>query len=441
MKSVKGIIVAMLALVLTMSGCDIYCSCEDSDTKLNGIRYDEVMILYSDGFNSLSNYLREDILDLKEGWLPEKKAKKALVVVSSLPSAKSDYRTLTDPVLIRMYQGKNGAVMDTLKTYHGSMLSDASDMREIMLDVQKRFRSHHYGLVMSSHATGWLPEGYYADPGKYDGTSSGSGWFKPRTGWNGHHPGVVPEVEEFPGAPMVKSFGSTCRIEDGTTVSYEIEITDLAAKAIPFHLDYLIADACLMGGIEVAYELKDVTDIIAFSQAEVMAEGLDYRTLASRLLEGDEPDVVGVADDYYAQYEQKTGVNKSATISVVDCRKLEPLAAVCRSLFSRYREALAKIRPETVQGYYRSYHHWFYDLEDILVKAGISETELTQLRDAIDGCMLYKNATEQFMGAIFGGFNIDTFSGFSMYLPAHGSNFLDNFYKGLAWNKATELVD
>ena len=30
--------------------------------------------------------------------------------------------------------------------------------------------------------------------------------------------------------------------------------------------------------------------------------------------------------------------------------------------------------------------------------------------------------------------------GLSMYLPCNGSEYLDNFYKTLEWNKATALV-
>ena len=37
-------------------------------------------------------------------------------------------------------------------------------------------------------------------------------------------------------------------------------------------------------------------------------------------------------------------------------------------------------------------------------------------------------------------FTIDTFSGFSMYLPCNGTNELDKYYQTLKWNKATDLV-
>ena len=38
------------------------------------------------------------------------------------------------------------------------------------------------------------------------------------------------------------------------------------------------------------------------------------------------------------------------------------------------------------------------------------------------------------------GFEIKTFSGLSMYLPANGHSQLDLYYKTLDWNTATGLV-
>ena len=43
--------------------------------------------------------------------------------------------------------------------------------------------------------------------------------------------------------------------------------------------------------------------------------------------------------------------------------------------------------------------------------------------------------------SILGLFDINVFSGLSMYLPCDGSANLDNFYKTLAWNAATGLVE
>ena len=71
-----------------------------------------------------------------------------------------------------------------------------------------------------------------------------------------------------------------------------------------------------------------------------------------------------------------------------------------------------------------------------MINAGATEEELDLLHTALDECVVYKGHTPEFMSE----FKIDTFSGFSMYLPCNGGAELDKFYKTLQWNKATELV-
>lgn len=434
----KRIILKLTALavaaVTLVSGCD--CSRIDPDKK----GYDHVVILYSAGFNSLSGYLKDDINDLKEGFLPGKKNKDALVVVSHLNSGGNDYITAVPPVIINIYNGSKGPVMDTVKIYGSEVcLTKASEMKEILNDVKELFPSEHYGMVFSSHSTGWLPMGYYSHPENYDFKSPDGKALTARPRLDAPE-GAVPydfaDENEFPGMPPVKSIGMTNRKISGQDYSYEMNLPDFASN-IPFHLDYLLFDACLTGGIEVAYELKDLCDIMCFSQAEVLAEGFNYLTLASDLLEHN-GDVISVAEDFYVNYAEKThAIERSATISVIDCTGLDGLAAVCGNLFEKYRTGIGSIRADDVQRYYRGKHHWFYDLEDILVKAGIDAAEQKQLTDALDECVMYNEATDEFLG----DFKIEHHCGFSMYLPCNGSAYLDNFYKTLEWNKATKLVD
>ena len=127
----------------------------------------------------------------------------------------------------------------------------------------------------------------------------------------------------------------------------------------------------------------------------------------------------------------------SPTISMVDCRRLEPLAEICADLFHKYAMEIATLKPEKVQKYYRSKDHWFYDLLDIVVQAGAAEDEIAALNDALDKCVLYCEATSEFMDS----FEINTHSGFSMYLPSDGSGELDKYYRTLKWNMATGLVE
>ena len=235
---------------------------------------------------------------------------------------------------------------------------------------------------------------------------------------------------------MVKSIGQDQVGTHGDYISYEINISDFAA-AIPMKLDYVLFDACLMGGIEVAYELKEKVGKVGFSQAEVLADGFCYENLPTHLLTDSEPDLRSVCSDYFNQYDTQSGVYQSATISLIDCSALEPLAEVCENLFSRYSEQIGKVDHNNVQRFFRSGKHWFYDLESILINAGINDTEHEQLQMALENCVIYKAHTPKFMS----DFAIHTFSGFSMYLPCQGSESLDTFYKTLKWNQDTGLVN
>jgi hypothetical protein len=333
------------------------------------------------------------------------------------------------------YDKKSGVVLDTLKSYGGN-LSQPATMRAILTDIKNQYPSEHYGMVFSSHATGWLPVGYYNHTEDYE----------PSVTYSARREAARPSLpqgtyyhvdrELQPGEPLTKSLTMT----NSTSTAMEMELSEFRAS-IPMHLDYILMDACLMGCIEVAYELKDVCDQVGFSQTEILADGFNYKNLAGHLLEKSEPDTRAVVDDYYQQYAAKADkTDRSATISLIDCTKLEPVASLCNTLFAKYRTGLQELDPYNVQPYFRYQKHWFYDFEDILVNAGMDATEQASLKSALNGCIIYKAATEEFLKG-FGGFNIVHFSGLSMYLPVMGSSFLDSHYRDLSWNKATGLVD
>ena len=396
----------------------------------------KVMLLYIAGYNDLQSYLTTNIEDLKTGWLPkDNRSNDVLLVFHHLSKSRNDLSTPTTPVLTRLYEDYYGNVkIDTLVRYSPDAISASSaQLREVLTYIKENFEAKSYGLIYSSHGTGFLPAGYYNKPNSYVFQESskmnraGSKEIECFT--------AVPyeEREIDPTRPMVKSLGQT--VHNG--MSYEMELADLA-EAIPMKLDYFLFDACLMGGIEVAYELKDKCNRIAFSQAEVLAQGFNYKTITEHLLNNSAiayPD--RVCQDYIDYYTAQSGPYQSATISLIDCSKLEPIAEICNGLFSKYREKLGKISPSKVQRFYTGNHHWFYDLKSIILQTGATEDELLQLQNALDACVLYKGHTPKFLS----DFSITVFSGFSMYLPCNGGSELDKYYRTLKWNKATGLVE
>ena len=385
------------------------------------------------GFNNLSSSLAEDIRDLEKGFIPgSAPLENYLFVFSHL--VESSYSTPSSPKLQRIYLGPDGNPMKEtlLEMEPGTISNRAECIREVLEFLKEKYPEiESFGVLMSSHGTGWTPPGYCTTGYKNEGNSDVIEWRRsafPETYLSGEY-----LYEPVPG---VKSMGYTVTGVN-PTVAYETDIREIA-DLLPFKLDYIIFDACFMGGVEVAYQFRDKCRYMCFSQTEILSDGMDYTTMISDLLSGNSADLVSLATNYFNHYDTASGYKRSATISVVDCTKLDALAAVCRDLFRRYDISNDKVNESKLQKYFHySNHAWFYDLFSIAEAAGASETELSDLQWALDCCMEYKAATPIF--ALY-GFPIRVHSGLSMYLPETERKNLNSYYSALDWNKVTGLV-
>lgn len=398
----------------------------------SGTHRNKVFIVYSMGFNNLSYDLNEDINDLLNSDIPSfRQDDDAILVLNhSTHNNSSNYKVETSPALYHAYKMNDGSIKrDTLIVFpEGSVAATKEMLSEVLNFVKEKFPARHYGMLVSSHATGWTPEMYcYNPPDK-----------SPAGGWKAREKDFVPLDKYLDDRPLTKSIGA--HFHGSSANMDEIDLTDFAA-AIPFHLDFLVFDCCLMGGVEVAYELREKCDKICFSQTEILAGGMDYTTMISHIFDNEEVNMNGIAFDYYIKYAmEESEVNRSATISVVDCRKLEPLAEIIR----RNKDAIDALAQSTtrnrVQKYFRSSysrnHGMFFDLEDILIKSTAPDSELQALNTALKDCIVCKYATPSFLTSL----RIDNHSGLSMYLPDPGRRILNQHYTTLAWNKATGLI-
>ena len=416
---VKRLIWTLLAVLLVATACskdagfEMGISGADSASRSSSERaYSmpsrRVMVMISAGYNSLSGYLSEDLKDLESGYLPEGTYFNAdvLLVLARLPKSAGDYASPSAPVLYRLWANRSGEVQrDTIQVWGGdTQLCTRETIHEALSTTQKKYPAQSYGVVFSSHGSGWLPPGYYTDPSKFE-PSSGSLW-------------------------SLRSIGQDKTPTGGTEMSLE----DFA-DAIPMHLDYCLIDACLSGCVEVAHALKGKADIVGFSPTEVLADGFDYKNITTHLF-ARPLDPVEVCREYFAYYNAQSGSSRSATITAVDTRKMDALEAVCKELFEAYRPILKTMSGGNVQGYFRYDRHYFYDLRDILVQAGISEQEKARLDAALSQFIVYQAATDYFLSI-----PLKRVCGLSMYLPSMGSTYLNKYYKeNISWNQATELV-
>ena len=323
-----------------------------------------------------------------------------LLLLSHLPERAGRYSVQTSPALLRIGRDYKGSIqVDTLVVYPKTTVSSsAKTVHDVLTFVQERFPSESYGLVLCSHASGWLPVHYYSEPSYYEEGNIWTSSASPRS--FGDLP--APPYRDLPAEgtfPAVRSFGQDRVLAGARDISWEIDIADLA-EAIPMHMDYILFDACLM------------------------------------------PE--GVLKDFFDKYDAMDGGNRSATISMVDCSKLERLASVCSTLVSKYRPEILSLDPSKVQGYFRYGRNYFYDLQDIFVQAGIDAADAAALASALDDAVVYKEATPSFIDS----FQIRTYSGLSMYLPSieykypdRNYTYLNRYYReSVAWNTAIGLV-
>ena len=439
--------VTVLAAALTL------LSCEEKDPDLlidssdEGIVYRypgnrkameetrRVLLFYECGFNSLNYDLSRNMNDeLPEGYIPKGGRHDDVILVFSKLALNSNYKDVPS-YLRRLYKDSDGnTVSDTLKVFPSSTVaSSGATMSEVLSLVRSTFPAKGYGMVYSSHGSGWLPAGYYNSPSAYerDHKSGSSGRKFSKSLRDEDIPGGSMETDD-PHAWMVRSVGQD-KMSSGDV---EMTVSEFA-DGIPFHLDYLLFDMCFSGGIEVAYALKDKADYLGISPAEVLAAGMyDYTKITSFLLKGGSPDLQGLYKDSFDRYDKQAGDYRSATVTLLRTGGLDNLASVCADLISKYRDKVDKAPSSQIQGYFRLNRHYFYDLEDIFAKSGVPDNELATLSEAVSGCVVYKAATPSFISS----FEIKTYSGLSMYLPASGTSLLDSHYKDEPWNKAVGLV-
>ena len=120
---------------------------------------------------------------------------------------------------------------------------------------------------------------------------------------------------------------------------------------------------------------------------------------------------------------------------MIDCSGLDALAEVCRTIFSAHRAELDQLDPDEIQCFGRySIHRYFYDLEDIMDHLGLSAQEMADFRNVMYDCIIYKATTGKMINL-----EIDKFCGLSSYCT--NKSVYDDFYRTLAWNQATGMIE
>ncbi len=397
----------IFAILTLISGIAVTSSC----SKMPGRYSDTMVFVYMAADNNLASSAMADIQEIVDGYVPDYcepgERGDVLLLFIDLPSS--------EPQLMRLYRDRYGVVnKEVLRVYDEEkyISSDPNTLNEVLYYSHSLFPTEHNGLVLWSHGTGWLPEGFYSHPV----TEGEEGSIQSLS------------VKEDPFRDYVKSFG----VDGGR----EMEIVDLV-KALPVDYDFILFDACFMGGIEVAYELRNKCDFFIGSAAEVLVGGFPYNEIMENLFRGGESNYGKVCKSYYDYYNSR---NLGATVSLVRCEHLERLAQSVSAVMETRADMIPTLDMSQVQGFFRYDDKWFYDLASLMEQIS-SAGQLEQIMKNLSECVKYKYATESYYINGFNFFDIKTFSGLSTYAPNPENGYLATHYRNLSWNKAVHMIE
>ena len=272
-----------------------------------------------------------------------------------------------------------------LKTYNDHNSSDPQIMKMVFADMQSLAPAMSYGTILWSHATNWAPA-----------------------------------AEQI----KTRSFG-----DDNFR---RMDVQDLT-KSLPTNLDFLIFDACSMASVEVLYELRHTAPYILASPTEVLSVGMPYHQIIPFLFNADSKQgLTSIAKNYLNYYQEKTGLEQSASFSLIDTYKLEAVAQATAQLLDRYSTLIPLIDRQQVQRLDLSTDTPVpaYDFLDLWEK-NFPQEALKDLKIATQNAVLYKDHTASFLGN-----PIISFSGLSVYIPTQiEAEAYKSFYATLSWAK------
>lgn len=295
-------------------------------------------------------------------------------------------------------------------TMNSQIATDPVVMEEVLKDMQKIAPSDSYGLILGSHASGWMK-----------GNSVQS-----------------------------KAFGD----DDG----YNINIPDLAdvlKNSFSEKLDFVLFDACMMGTAEVGYELKEITSHCIASVMETPALGFPYKKIFSYLYSEN--------IDYSAVCHEFISFNKVnnawGTCAVMDCSQMENLASAVKAKLSEWEDALSSVSMQNVQQYgVNSYKYFSYDVLDFFRELGrksgvVKTTDLNEAIASVQSALNQAVIAKDCLSGVdydFDGLVIDgtRFCGIGMYIPKEYNPYVTNktawnsyYERSISWYRAAGWAD
>ena len=300
-----------------------------------------------------------------------------------------------------------------LAEYELANVMSADDLSYIFKDVMRMAPATAYGLILGSHSWSWIP---YAD---YD---------QIRT--NGLTKAQLARLRtiELPRHLQTRFIGDP-------SGANKFDITTLASaiQATGKKFEYILFDACFMGNVEAAYELRNCTKYIIGSACEIMGNGFPYTKTLPHLLKngGTTYDLKAAAQSFHEYY--KSTLKYSGTVALIACSQLDALAAEMKQVNQSIKDDYDRSALQTYEG---GTNHIFFDLGDYVDKACTDAAAVSSFKTQLEKAVPAKFTLDSFWSTYVTSnhYPVTSFSGLSTSAP---SILFRESYAQTAWYKAT----
>jgi hypothetical protein len=332
------------------------------------------------GDNTLNAYIDPDINEMEQGWKDSFDGD--LIVYVD--------QTRVAPYVLKISSDRtNSVVSKEVIKYSEQNSSSVEVMDKVLSDIKSMYPAKSYGLILWSHANGWLPA-----------SSSNT----------------------------TRSFGD----DGGKSMNIE-ELAKLSGK-----YDFFIFDACDMMGIETAYELKNNADYIVASVTEVLADGFPYKNILEYLFTED-ANLISVSEKFMELYKSYSGQMQTAAMSVVKTANLDEIASLSKSLIQKYRDNISNLDVSQIQKYDSNEPTLLFDFLDFMENIAENDANLQTLSDKLSSAVIFEDHTPSILTIDNNGkdimIEVQRSCGLSCYILGQHSS-LDYAYTKMAWHKA-----
>lgn len=340
----KTFLMALSSMMMTLSACQK----DDEEVKTPEMK---TVLIYMSAENSLSYDSEGDLAEIKEGSLALTEEDQLLVYYDRAKIGEL-------PWLGRIVNGQltdSVSIADMQISDKDEYASDPHVFEKVLTYAFSHYpATAGYGLTFWGHASGWLKSDSIAYSRGY-GIDNGSNNPNSDTGFWLNIPTIRKVLETQP------------------------------------HLEFILADCCNFMCLESLYELREVTDYVVGSPAEIPDRGAPYHTVVPEMFKRQNA-VKGIIQKYADEYPNYL------PLSVVNMSEIDALAEATRTVVKAIYSRLETDYPDMAETihYFNTYdskfYPWYniyYDAGDFIKKFATSE-EYSQWKAVADRAVVEK---------------------------------------------------